>query len=223
MNYHRDSDYRKFESTFRNIFQKRFNLTKEWIKKGKVLDIGCSNGIFLDLFKEKGFETWGVEPSENSDAAIKKGHRVIKDSFENAKFPEEYFDLIIMNHTLEHMENPEFVLKKANKLLKPKGILFADVPNAGGLGSRLLGKHWPLRLPLEHKWQFKRETISELFIKSGFEVLHWESRSGVFEFANPPLELKRRRFLIDLLLLPYSLFATLMNMGDSMSVIGRKK
>ena len=223
-NYHRDSDYRKFEPMFRNIFLKRYYLIKRYVRSGpgKVLDIGCSNGVFLDLFGERGWETWGIEPSESGDVAGKKGHKIIASFFEKVELSKNYYDLVIMNHTLEHMDNPSFVLKKIHTILKKGGTLFIDVPNAGGFGARLFGKYWPYRLPDEHKWQFTKRTLSEIVGKSGFKILCWESRSGIFEYANPLLELKRKRFVIDILTAPYAVIATVLKMGDSMSIVGRK-
>ncbi len=220
--YHRDSDYEKYESMFKNIFMKRFNLLRPYIKTGKVLDIGASTGTFLDLFKVKGWETWGIEPSISSEIAKSKGHKIIDKYFEKAQLSNNYFDLVIMNHTLEHLENPKLVLHKVYKILKKDGVLLVDVPNVGSLLSKLLGKRWPYRLPIEHKWQFTKDSLVKVFNKAGFKVLHWESRSGIFEYANPLLELKRRRFILDLIAMPYSLIATFLNMGDSMSLIGKK-
>ncbi len=220
--YHRDSDYWKFGLMFRNIFMKRFNLISRFTKKGRVLEIGSSTGVFLQIFKERGWEVLGIEPSGSANIAGKKGIKVVNSIFENAKLPKEYFDLVILNHTLEHMDNPLAVLKKANSVLKKEGILFVDVPNFGSLLSKIMGKKWPYLLPEEHKWQFTKESLSKLFKVSGFEILHWESRSGIFEYANPFLELSRKRFLLEILTFPYSLLATLLNMGDSMSMIGKK-
>ncbi len=220
--YHRDYDYQKYEEMFRNIFMKRFNLVSKYVKKGKVLDIGCSNGVFLDLFKESGWETWGVEPSENSETARKKGHKVMKGFFEKVNLPKNYFDLVIMNHTLEHMDSPVSVLKKVSGILKKDGILLVDVPNFGSLLSKLMGNKWPYLLPDEHKWQFTKASLTEIFKEGGYRVLYWESRSGIFEFSNPFLELGRKRFILEILSSPYSLLATLLNMGDSMSMVGRK-
>ncbi|MFC1625520.1 class I SAM-dependent methyltransferase [Patescibacteria group bacterium] len=230
MNYHRDKDYLASESQFRNIFKKRFNLIKKYQigETKRVLDIGCSNGVFLDLFKEDGWETWGVEPSDTANAAKYKGHKVFKGVFEKAKLPTNFFDLVIMNHTLEHMDNPTEVLNKINKILKSKGHLFVDVPNAGGLGARLLGKHWPYLLSDEHKWQFTRGSLERLIKGSNIKVIHFESRSGLFEYANPILELWqsligfKKRFVTDLFLFPWSLLVTLFDNGDSMSIIGVK-
>lgn len=229
MNYHRDKVYIENESLFRNIFQSRFSLVIKHLggarahpRGVRVLDIGCSNGVFLDLFKERDWETWGVEPSGTANIANTRGHRVINKVFEKTKLPKKYFDLVIMNHTLEHMDNPLTVIKKVHSLLKKGGILFVDVPNAGGLSSMILGKHWPYRLPNEHKHQFTKQSLSKIFDKAGFRVIFFKSRSGIFEYANPFLELSRPRFIFDLIASPYSLLTTLFNMGDSMSLIGKK-
>lgn len=221
-NYHRDKDYLKYQSLFENIFRKKFNLISKFINKGKVLEIGSSTGVMLKIFANGGFEVLGIEPSGSYREARKKGISVINSKFEDAKLQQDYFDLVILNHTLEHMNNPELVLKRINALLKDGGIIFIDVPNFGSLSSRLLGKKWPYLLPKEHKSQFTKKSLIKLLEENEFKILHWESRSGIFEFGNPLKEFGRKRFLIDLLAFPYSLLATLLGMGDSMSIIAKK-
>lgn len=228
--YHRDREYLDNEILFKNIFLKRYFLIKKFVgKKGRVLDIGCTNGIFLDLFKNDGWETWGVEPSDNSQFAQQKGHRIINNYFELANLANSYFDLVIMNHTLEHVKDANIVVNKIYKILKKNGLLFIDVPNAGGLGSKLLGKYWPYRLPNEHVYQFTRKSLSILIKKNNFKLIGWESRSGLLEFANPWQELwlsltgLKKRFFYNILTIPYSLVSTFLQMGDSMSFVARKK
>jgi len=225
--YHRDKEYTENEKLFKNIFKKRLKIINRFIKSPKtVLDIGCSNGVFLDLFEKS--ETWGIEPSEIGIRNERRGHRVINEYFEKARLPEKYFDLIIMNHTLEHVMDAEIVLAKIYRILKKDGILFIDVPNAGGLGSKLLKDKWPFKLPDEHTYQFTKESLSKMIEDGGYRILHWESRSGLFEFDNPLLELWqalttfKKRFFTNILLFPYSLLTTLLNMGDSMSIIAKK-
>jgi SAM-dependent methyltransferase len=222
-NYHRDEDYRKNETLFANIFEKKVNLISQYVGKGKMLEIGSATGVMLELFRDKGWKVSGVEPSGSYKEAEKKKLKIIHSKFEEVKLPNESFDLVVLNHTLEHFRNPSDVIKKINLLLKKGGIIFIDVPNFGSLSSRFLGKKWPFLLPEEHRSQFTRENLGELLHKNNFKILHWESRSGFFEYANPFKELKRKRFLLDILLLPYSLIATLFKMGDSMSFIARKE
>lgn len=223
VNYHRDEDYKKYERLFENIFKKRVNLISKFVKKGKMLEVGSATGVMLKLFTNRGWDALGIEPSGSSQETKKKGLRVINVKFEDAKLPNDYFDLVVLNHTLEHMANPKLVLKRINTLLRDGGIVFIDVPNFGSLSSKLLGKRWSYLLPEEHKSQFAKESLTKLLKDNGFKVLYWESRSGIFEYANPLKELGRKRFLLDLFAFPYSLFATLLGMGDSMSFVAKKK
>lgn len=226
--YHRDKTYEENESHYKNIFKTRFEIAKKYIKNGKVLDIGASTGAMLDLFREDGFETWGVEPSESNKIAKKKGHKIINEYFEKTNLPKNYFDLVIMNHTLEHVKDAEKVVAKIYKILKPRGILLVDVPNAGGIASKILQDKWPYKLPKEHVSQFTKRSLQKLFKKNNFEVIHFESRSGIFEFSDPFKEIwealtqKKRRFFTDIINIPYDIFVTFFDEGDSMTVVGRK-
>lgn len=231
-NYHRDKTYKEEENHFKNIFLTRFLVANRFLKNKKekrILDIGTSTGTMLDIFKEHGFETWGVEPSASANIAKNKKHKIIKNYFEKAKIPSNYFDVVIANHTLEHMKNPEKVLEKIHKILKTKGLLLIDVPNAGGLASRILGSKWPYRLPEEHISQFTKESLSKIFSKSGFRVIHFESRSGIFELSNPISEIwdalvhGKKRFFTEIINIPYDILVTFLNMGDSMTMVGIKK
>lgn len=230
LKYHRDKTYEENESLFSNIFEKRYNISKRFIETpGKILDIGTSTGVMLDIFKKHGWETWGVEPSESGRIAKSKGHNIKRGFFEKVDLPNNYFDIIIMNHTLEHLDNPVGILRKMKTLLKDSGIVYIDVPNAGGIASRLMGKRWPYRLPFEHKQQFTRTSLSKVFNEAGFRVIYFESRSGIFEFANPVREIfeslvtLKKRFFTNLITFPYALAVTLLNSGDSMSMIGQKE
>lgn len=229
--YHRDKTYEENESHFKNIFKKRVEILKNLepkVKIGTVLDIGTSTGTMLDIFKEDNWKTRGVEPSLSYKVAEKKGHKILNTYFEKAKLPENYFDVVVMNHTLEHVDDAEVVLKKIYKILKKGGLVLIDVPNAGGFGSKILGDKWPYRLPKEHKYQFTKDSLKEIFSNANFKVIHFESRSGIFEFANPFSEIwealiqKKKRFFTDLINIPYDIFVTFFDMGDSMTMVGKK-
>lgn len=227
--YHRDEDYQKFEKMFRNIFLKRVRIIEKFIKgEGKVLDIGASTGAFLELFKESGWETWGIEPSKSGEIARKKVTKLLRTTFEKVNLPRNYFDVVILNHTLEHVADPVSILKKVKTVLRKGGIVFVDVPNFGGLSSKLFGRYWRFLTPEEHLFHFTKESLAKVLKKAGFKVIHEESRSGLFEYGNPLAELLdattslKKRFFTDLITLPYSTIATILNIGNSMSIIGRK-
>ncbi|OGC69091.1 hypothetical protein A2415_05360 [candidate division WWE3 bacterium RIFOXYC1_FULL_39_7] len=226
--YHRDEDYIKFEKHFKNIFSKRFEIAKKYVKKGVVLDVGTSTGAMLDNFTNEGWETWGVEPSENFEIARAKGHKILHEEFEEAKLPNNYFDVVIANHVLEHVDDPVVFLKKAERLLKNGGFVLIDAPNFGGLRSKLYRMHWKYLTPSEHKWHFTKESLSCLFEKVGLEIVGFESRSGLYEFSDPVAELleafwgRKKRFLTHFWHLPLDTVATLLKKGDSFSLVGSK-
>ena len=227
--YHGDKTYKTSNKLFRNIYQKRVNMILKFKKgSGRVLEIGASVGTMLLIFKEEGWEVWGVEPSASAQVAKERGIKISKTTFEKAKFPKNYFDLIILNHTLEHMSDPVEVLRRVRILLKKEGMVFIDVPNFGGLSVALMGKRWPFILPEEHIFHFTPKTLQKVLEKAGFKVLHWQTQSGLLECANPCLEVFqslatfKKRFFTNILGFPGAFLATLLNRGASLSVIGRK-
>lgn len=228
--YHREFDYAEFEKHFRNIYEKRFAISGCFSEKtGRVLEIGASRGIMLDIFRERGWETWGVEPSAKSaNEARRRGHKILTKIFEEAELPNNYFEVVVLNHTLEHMENPVEVMKKVRMVLKNKGVVLVDVPNYGALSRAVLGKRWPYFLPEEHRWHFDKNSLGKVFEKAGLRVVHWESRSGLFEYRYPTRELwqslmgRKKRFFKNILGLAGATAATYINRGSSFSMVGRK-
>lgn len=227
--YHRDSEYDAEESLFRNIFLKRFNLIYKYIKSGEVLEIGCSTGIMLSIFRENGFSTTGVELSKKAASIARaRGIEVINKPFEKIEFSKK-FDLIIMNHTLEHLENPVQVIDKCRKLLKPKGILYIDLPNFDSFSLKFQKSNWPLLLPKEHLWHFTEKSFKEIFDKMNFKILSVEKASGVWDFNNPGKELftslthMKKRFFSEFFTMIPTFFLTKTKKGTDLMVIARKK
>ena len=227
--YHRDKDYQKFEWLFKNFFLKRVRTIEKFHRgKGKVLEVGCSTGTFLELFKNKGWEVWGIEPSESGEIARKKGIRVLNAYFEEADVPTNYFDVVILNHTLEHLENPVVILQKAKKVLKNGGIVFVDVPNFDSLSSKVMGKYWGYLAPTEHLWHFTPDTLTKTFIKMGLKPIYRATTSGIFDCGRPVVGLiekllrGRKSFFSDLLTAPFAYLNTKIGKGTSLTVIGKK-
>jgi len=226
--YHRDEEYQNSEWLFRNFFLKKIEQIEEFLPKpGRILEIGCSAGTLLILLKSKGWEVWGVEPSESAEAARKKGIRVIKEYFERAKLTNGYFDAIVLNHTLEHLENPISILKKAKTLLKKGGILLVDVPNFGSLSAKVFGRYWGYLAPGEHLWHFTPETLKKVFKKVGFRIIRQETASGIFVCGNPvgglidKLAHARKSFFTDLVGAPFAYISTKTGLGTNLTTIGK--
>ncbi|MCM8805035.1 MAG: class I SAM-dependent methyltransferase [Candidatus Omnitrophica bacterium] len=127
---------RYFESWYLKIYEQRknyfkifFNNIKNYIPKtGKLLDIGCGIGIFLDLMKEKNYDVYGIDISEFAINFCKKRGFTVYKSFNELNFSEKTFDLITLLDVIAHLKNPIDYLQKCKKLLKRNGILVIKTP-----------------------------------------------------------------------------------------------
>lgn len=149
----------------------------------KVLDIGCGNGAFLDLAREAGWEIAGVDIILSSDA-LSLDCPVWEGRLQDIDFDANRFDLIRLNHVLEHTQNPLTELEICRELLEPGGVLFISVPNIGGLSPRLKSLQSRLKLK-SHRWRhyaamhhlffFSPKTLRAVIERAGFRVLDWNT------------------------------------------------
>jgi 2-polyprenyl-3-methyl-5-hydroxy-6-metoxy-1,4-benzoquinol methylase len=227
--YHRDETYINEDNLFKNIFQKRVNIIDKLIKPGKVLEVGCSTGLMLSLLKDRGWEVTGVEISKTAgEVAEKRGIKIYQQKFEKIKFDQK-FDLIIFNHTLEHVEDFKTVLVKSRALLKPKGYLYVDLPNFGSFSAGLLKTKWPLLLPLEHLWHFNLKALIKLLQDLEFKIVFVNRSSGIWDYQNPTrgvlysLTHFKKRFFKEFFTALPSLLVSKMSQGSDLMVIARKR
>ena len=147
--------------------------------KGRVLDIGCADGSWLCVAKANGWDTFGVESSEysRSIAINKYGLNVVGGTFEEATFPDDYFDLIVMRHLIEHLRNLLQSLEICNKILKQGGVILIETDNADGIrGNRtiILSKIFN-RIPKFVKkmyWKYKGLSRDEI-AKTNSSAIPW--------------------------------------------------
>jgi SAM-dependent methyltransferase len=150
--------------------------------KGTLLDIGCGKGEFLALAKEKGWQAYGIEPSEKfADYATKKYNLDIKLDIKNSNFQGSFFDVVTLNMVLEHLDSPKATLLEIRRVLKDNGFLFIEVPNMDSwmlklatLYFRLNKKGWsPLLSPLHHPFHcygYNMFSLRSLLKNAGFRI-----------------------------------------------------
>lgn len=229
-NYHRDEDYINNQKQFENIYQKRVNIVNKFSNNiGKALEIGSSTGLLLKLMQKKGWDVMGVEMSVKAgEFARKQKIPTLITSFEKVNLPKESFDAIVLNHTLEHLSDPDQIIKKIYSLLDKDGIIFIDVPNFGGLSAKILGKKWPYLLPNEHYWHFTLKSLSKILKRNNFKIIYHELSSGIWDYQNPWLELWqsfstfKKRFFINFFTLIPTLIISKFNQGSGLIVTAQK-
>jgi 2-polyprenyl-3-methyl-5-hydroxy-6-metoxy-1,4-benzoquinol methylase len=151
----------------------------------KVLEIGCNIGNFRQ-FLNKSCEYWGIEPFEESAKYCKtKMDKVLVGFYDKVanEIPDNYFDLIIANDVIEHMEQPWNFLQSIKRKMAVKSSIVLSIPNVRyyfNLKELLYKKDWKYKdggiLDITHLRFFTKKSIIRLLDDSGFEI---EKMKGV--------------------------------------------
>ena len=152
---------------------------------GRLLEIGCSYGYFLEVARQAGWRAEGVEISGYaSGVARSKGFRIHQAELRNLELDRGSYDVIAMWDVIEHLVNPADVVERCAELLLPGGAFVARTPNAHALetaGSLFALAYRQLVYPAntpEHVFHFTPETLSTLLQKSGFGRVRTDNYGG---------------------------------------------
>jgi len=157
-------------------FELRLSLIRNYVTAGKVLDVGCATGYFLEAAKEKGFQPYGVEFSEYSSRIAKDkfgAENVFFGTLEQCSFPPKMFDVIAMSDLIEHVRIPAQTLSKAAELLKDDGVIMIMTPDTKTVSNNLMGRRWT-HYKLEHFFYFSHGSMSYLAGKCNLHIVHYE-------------------------------------------------
>ena len=193
--YYNNSD--EYQATQRpnavTMFQKRLSFISKYKNRGRLLDVGSGKGEFLFAAQKKGWEVAGIEPSPNFCQFAKEHYGLnIYNGFlgENCEIRKSYFDIVTLNHVLEHIDNPGKLLKLAFEYLAADGLIFIEVPNADSYLLHIIdfyfkkkGLNWSSRLsplhPPYHKYGFTRKSLLYLLKKCSYQRIKLKTFSGI--------------------------------------------
>lgn len=147
----------------------------------KLLDIGCFTGRFLDVAKQAGFLTYGVEyqPEAAVIANEKHGGRVYCGPIKNySETSSGSFDVVTLLGVIEHLTEPGNAVQMIARQMKQNGLLIIQTPDTASLAARFLGKWWPSYAPVEHIYNFSARNIKILLERYSFRLIkivnHWK-------------------------------------------------
>lgn len=108
----------------------RFIDPLELPKDSVILDLGCGPGYFLDRMAGTGYtNVEGITLSpEDQESCTKKGHKIIRGDMNFLSNADESVDLLFCRHSLEHSPFPYITLLEYNRVLRPNGVLYVEVP-----------------------------------------------------------------------------------------------
>jgi 2-polyprenyl-3-methyl-5-hydroxy-6-metoxy-1,4-benzoquinol methylase len=223
--------YREEEDAYINTFRLRWNNVRQRLPSGgKLLDVGCAAGYFMTVAREKGWQVRGVEPSETiaTFGREKYGVDIVTGTLGDLNDPPQSYDLITLWDVIEHVSDPNALLRSAHTLLKNNGKLLIETQDVGSIFARLLGRRWHHFKHSEHLWHFNTATITKILLQNGYEV-EYITTKGAGKVVNLGFIVERsvrvHSFLWRILsLIPASLRKknVYVNMHDEMIVIARK-
>ncbi len=146
---------------------------------GRILDVGCGVGLFLECFDNVKWKKFGCDVSSYGlDEAKKRGVITFHGEFEKLEFGPQPFDVIYFRASLHHAYRPKECIEKAFSLLRPGGtIAIAMSNNVNGLCGRLFKAHVK-SYEQAHNYLFSKPCLKMYLERAGFKIL--ESRYPYF-------------------------------------------
>jgi 2-polyprenyl-3-methyl-5-hydroxy-6-metoxy-1,4-benzoquinol methylase len=143
-----------------------------WHGQGRLLDVGCASGEFLDRMHCRGWSVVGVDVSPSAVDYVRDtlGLPAFVGTLPHAAIPPASFDVVTLWQCLEHVHRPLELLRAAYQVLVPGGWLYVTVPNVASDAFRWFGGDWlGMDLP-RHLVHFNPDTFREMLERAGFDV-----------------------------------------------------
>jgi SAM-dependent methyltransferase len=174
------------------LFRSRLERAGARVRGRRVLDVGCGSGAFLRTAKALGWQAQGVDIAVTArELLAPQGIDVcVADAVEFLNEHRAAFDLIHMNHSLEHIPAAAETVLAARGALAPGGLLYVEVPNefdnlvyrtlelVGRKRRRgsFLGRSEAPPFPSPHLYFFNKKSLARLAARAGFSQFNVHAR-----------------------------------------------
>lgn len=139
-------------------------------KTGKLLDMGCGAGHFLNKMNLVGWNVSGVDPSNKARQVVKSQFNIDVASPEDWLSTNEKYDVITCWHSLEHVYEPWEYLEKFRVDLNPGGVLMVALPNYQSTDGKIYGAGWAAYDTPRHLYHFSPKSIKHIMKQNGFTL-----------------------------------------------------
>ncbi len=144
---------------------------REIAEPGRVLDVGCAMGFFLEMARAEGWEAYGIDLSDfaASWARREMGLDVRTGTLLDVHFPSGYFDVVTMWSTVEHLVDPLATLVEAARVLRPGGLILITTGEVDGVLDNLSRGLCYWYEPPAHLYYFSIHALRAMLCKAGFD------------------------------------------------------
>jgi len=155
---------------------KRLRKIELLMPPGRLLDVGCSLGYFVEAANARGWDGYGMEISDYAaKVAADNGLKVKPGNLEDACYPDGFFDCVTMWDVLEHVPDPTAHMLEVKRILKPGGLVVVGTPNfSHPIAKRKMkdgSTGWRHFKPQEHVFYFTPPSLRKLYAKCGFQTV----------------------------------------------------
>ena len=150
------------------------NFSKGISESGCVLDIGCGNGSFLNALSQKGnFELHGIEPPGKSGDRAEEFRQIElhRGYLEEATYPPNKFDAIVLTHVFEHLPKPFETLQIIRKIARQNALLQIEIPNINSWQYNVFKSKWLHLDPPRHLNMFPPQVLIAHLEKGGWKLV----------------------------------------------------
>ncbi|MEE9364564.1 MAG: class I SAM-dependent methyltransferase [Cellulophaga sp.] len=193
----------------RKTAQWRIEQIKKHYNNGRLFEIGCSAGLFLDEARKAGFDVSGSELNKDAvDYARKELGLIVHDKIDLSEINnEKKWDVIVMFNLLEHIPKPmEFLSYVTENMLSENGIMVIEVPHIFTIHSKITGTKGQ-HLSMAHFFYYSAKTMENLIDRIGFNILDKQWGKRVYTIGiSFEIVLRRHKWL-------KALFSKLLNLA----------
>lgn len=166
-------DYRADKSVIQRNFRRHIPLLARLAPKGRLLELGCAYGFFLELAGRR----WQARGIDVSAEAVRHAREVLGVDALHADFlalPDEpdRYDVVCLWDTIEHLERPIETIQKAARWLRPGGVLILTTGDVESRLARLQGESWRQLHPPTHLFYFSDATLRRAAGRAGLTAIH---------------------------------------------------
>lgn len=156
-------------------------VTDAGVRRGSMLEIGCSYGSMLRRFRDVGWETAGIEWDARAARVAREEHglSVLAGSVEDgAPTLKGRFDVVVGSHVIEHALDPRRLLASLAPVMRSGSLLILRTPNSRSLAARVCQGWWQWAVAPEHVHLFSPDSLERLLADEGFSSIQRDFRRG---------------------------------------------